>query len=195
MFCGILSFCGLTHILSHFVLIEWCIHIWKVEGKDWSWLYDCVHYALFFFFFFPQVAEEVGLSWHGVFAVFLSLCWPSFCTKRWEGSYQVLLLHTSHNRADTVSCFVISCLHKFAVLVRMWLGLKCWLCSFCVCVCVCVCARVHVCVHACMHACMHQTCLPLWFCHNSYRFRPQILLLCWLGKKSRSLSDFPFPTF
>ena len=192
MFCGVLSFCGLTHILSHFVLIEWCIHIWKVEGKDWSWLYDCVHYALFFFFFFPQVAEEVGLSWHGVFAVFLSLCWPSFCTKRWEGSYQVLLLHTSHNRADTVSCFVISCLHKFAVLVRMWLGLKCWLCSFCVCV--CVCARVHVCVHACMRACIRPV-YPYGFAiiptDSDLKFR------CYAGwvKNHGHCPIFPFPHF
>ena len=37
--------------------------------------------------------------------------------------------------------------------------------------------------------------LPLQFRCNSYRFRPQIPLLCWLGQKLRSLSDFPFPTF
>ena len=43
--------------------------------------------------------------------------------------------------------------------------------------------------------CLTQTCLPLWFCRNSYGFRPQILLLYWLGQKLRSLSDFSFPAF
>ena len=40
-----------------------------------------------------------------------------------------------------------------------------------------------------------QTCLPLRFRHNSYGFRPQILLLRWLGQKLRSPSDFSFPAF
>ena len=45
----------------------------------------------------------------------------------------------------------------------------------------CVCCKQIV-RSICNPWCHYQTCLPLRFCRNSYRFRPQIPLLRWLGQ-------------